>query len=338
MKLLPALGGATATMAAVAGTAQVARYWSTSRRITWSPGAGRSHDGSLHARVAGTGADGVLLVHGLGGTNSYWGGPYDRVAGVNRLVVPDLLGFGASPRPNVAYDAADHVAALIATLDELVVTEPVVIGAHSVGCLVALALAQRHPHRVSAIVAICPPLYENPGAARERIARLGWIERQLAYDTPTAATMCRLVCEHRRAAAALTAVARPGLPAVVRRDGVQHSWASYSRTFRNLLASAEGDQWLADASCPVTLIAGTEDGITDLDHLTTLTTRLTHVTLEIQPGADHSLPLTHPDTCTTAIARALDPSPQPPGRRLRRHARGEEAGCVSAADHRCGDP
>ncbi len=294
-----------AAAAAVAGAVHAARYWSTARRITWAPGAGETHNCTLHARVSGTGTGGVLLLHGLGGSNSYWGEPFDRVAGSGRLVVPDLLGFGASPRPDVNYDVDDHVAALIDTLDELGVTSPIVIGAHSVGCLVALAVAQRHPGRVSGIVAICPPLYEDADHARDRIARMGWIEHQLAFDTPSAATACRLVCDHREAAAALTALARPGMPAVIRRGGVQHTWASYSGTFRSLFATAEGDRWLAEVECPVALIAGTRDGITDLDHLAALAKAYPHVTLDVQPGADHSLPLTHPAVCVDAILKAM---------------------------------
>lgn len=304
MTTLSSVARSAAATAAVAGTIHAARYWSTARRITWAPGAGETHDGSLHTRVRGTGTDGVLLIHGLGGSNSYWGEPFDQVAGSGRLVVPDLLGFGASPRPDVRYDADDHVGALVDTLDQLGVTSPVVVGAHSVGCLVALALARCRPDRVSAIVAICPPLYENPEHARQRIARLGWIERQLAFDTPMAATACRLVCDHREAAAALTAVARPGLPAVIRRGGVQHTWASYAGTFRSLLAAAEGDRWLADVECPVALIAGARDGITDLDHLAALADEYSHVTLDVQHGADHSLPLTHPAVCVDAIVEA----------------------------------
>ena len=151
---------------------------------------------------------------------------------------------------------------------------------------------------------IGPPLYEDADHARDRIARMGWIERQLAFDTPSAATACRLVCDHREAAAALTALARPGMPAIIRRGGVQHTWASYAGTFRSLLAPANGDRWLAEVECPVTLIAGTRDGITDLDHLAALAEKHPHVTLEVQPNADHSLPLTHPAVCVDAIVKA----------------------------------
>ena len=55
---------------------------------------------------------------------------------------------------------------------------------HSLGGLLALALAERRPDLVAGVVAFCPPLYPDERTARERTARLGWLERQLATDGP----------------------------------------------------------------------------------------------------------------------------------------------------------
>lgn len=95
------LVGATVTAAAAtavtAVTVQGARAAAMRRRISWSPGAGTTYDGALHARIIGDGPTGVMLLHGLGGSSTYWGRAYDTLASAGRLVVPDLLGFGDSP-------------------------------------------------------------------------------------------------------------------------------------------------------------------------------------------------------------------------------------------------
>ena len=272
----------------------------------WAVGAGASHDGALHARTLGDGTAGVLLLHGLGGSNAYWGAAYDTLAESGRLIVPDLLGFGSSPRPSTGYTATDHVRALTALLDELAVAGPIVVGAHSFGCLVALALAEQRPDLVAGVVGFCPPLYPDEATARERIASLGWLERQLASDGPWAEITCRWVCKHRGAAAVVASLVRPGLPDVIRRDGVQHSWASYSQSFRQVLASAEAGRWLATIHVPVELVAGTEDPVTDLTYLQQMAENLPHVTLAIRPGADHDLPLTNPSDAVTVISRVAD--------------------------------
>ena len=253
-RLSPILGLAVAVGAVAL---QGARARRVRRRIAWAVGAGASYDGVLHARSLGDGPVGVLLLHGLGGSNAYWGAPYDTLADSGRLIVPDLLGFGSSPRPSSGYTASDHVDALIALLGELEVTGPIVVGAHSFGCLVALALAERCPDLVAGVVGFCPPLFPDEATARKRVGGLGWLEHQLATDGPWAEITCRWVCKHRGAAAVVASLVRPGLPALIRRDGVQHSWASYSQSFRQVLDSAEASRSLANIHVPIELVAGT---------------------------------------------------------------------------------
>ena len=296
--------GAVVTTVAAAAAAQGARAAAMRRRISWSPGAGTTYDGALHARTVGDGPTGVVLLHGLGGSNAYWGGAYDTLASAGRLVVPDLLGFGDSPHPPSGYTTDDHVAALVALLDELGVTGPVVVGAHSLGCLLAIALADRRPDLVAAVVAFCPPLYPDEATARDRISSLGLLERQLATDSPWAETDCAWVCRHPRGAALIAAAVRPGIPSPIRRDGMRHSWASYSQTFRHVLASAESGKVLARLQVPVELVAGTADGVTDLGYLRLLAGQLAHVTLTVREGADHDPPLTDPSGAVATLTRA----------------------------------
>ncbi|MEO6126361.1 MAG: alpha/beta fold hydrolase [Ilumatobacteraceae bacterium] len=283
------------------------------RRISWSAPAGASHDGALHARTLGAGAQGVLLLHGLGGSNAYWGAAYDTVAGAGRLVVPDLLGFGRSPRPASGYTATDHVEALTVLLAELGVTGPVVVAAHSFGCLVALALAEQHPDLVAGVVAFCPPLYPDEAAARTRVGSLGWLEHQLVSGGPWAQITCQWSCKHRRAAAVVASLIRPGWPAVIRRDGLQHSWTSYSQSFHEVLATAEAAQRLANIDVPVEFVAGSDDPVTDLTHLRHLAAHLSHVTLTIRDGADHDLPLTDPSFAVAIISHTAGLLGGPPG-------------------------
>lgn len=292
--------------AAAAAAMQGVRARRLRRSIVWALGAGVSHDGALHARSLGDGTAGVLLLHGLGGSNAYWGAAYDTLAGTGRLIVPDLLGFGRSPRPSSGYTAGDHVAALTSLLEELGVTGPIVVGAHSFGCLVALALAEQRPDLVAGVVGFGPPIYLDEVTARGRVAGLGWLEHQLASDGRWAEITCRWVCKHRGAAAVVASLVRPGLPADIRRDAVQHSWASYSQSFRQVLASSEATRWLADIHVPVELVAGADDPVTDLPYLRQLADQLPNVTLTIRDGADHDLPLTDPIDAVATITRAAE--------------------------------
>jgi len=279
----------------------------THRRATikWAPGRGKElKAGRLHVRSLGTSGRPFLLLHGLGGSSRYWGATYDSLTAVGRIVVPDLLGFGRSERPSTGYTADDHADAIVGCLDALGVAEPAIIGAHSLGCLVALALAERHPHRVAAIVGAGPPLYGHAASARAGISRLGWLERQFASGNRRARQVCRWTCGHPRSAARLARLARPSIPTPILLDGLQHSWNSYSQTLDHLLLAALGDVWLAAAAVPVYLLVGEHDRVPDVAHLCELAERHHDLRVSIVNGADHDLPLTHGATMVAVLKEA----------------------------------
>jgi 3-oxoadipate enol-lactonase len=90
----------------------------------------------------------VVLLHGLGGAASNWTAVAPALAERARVVVPELPGHGGSsalPAPVATLDAyADRVAGVL--------DAPAVVAGHSLGGLVALRLASRHPQLVRGVV------------------------------------------------------------------------------------------------------------------------------------------------------------------------------------------
>ena len=246
----------------------------------------------------------VLLLHGLGASHRYWGASYDVLSYGGRVVTPDLLGFGSSPRPATGYTADAHVDALEATLDWLGIVEPVLIGAHSVGSLVALAFAARHPERVSGIVAAGPPFYPDPATARRSIGNSGWLQRKLAEGRPAAQRVCHFMCRHQRLVGPAARLTSHRMPLGVLADGMQHSWASYSETFASFIAAAPSDAWLSQIRAPVRLLAGRNDPVLAQRHLEALARAHDHVSLLPVAGADHDLPLTRPELVLRELCAA----------------------------------
>ena len=274
------------------------------RRARWEPPTGRAvPTRSLSCRVLGDSGSPILLLHGLVASGIFWGGAYDHLAERHRLVVPDLLGFGRSPRPASGYSPDDHARAVVACLDDLGITEPAVIGAHSLGVLIAMRLAATHPDRVSAIVGFGPPIYADPVAARSHVAATSAMGRLFVLPGPIAETACRWVCDHRDFAARIAALTHPGLPPEIAADAVQHTWASYSQTLRLVILAAEATTWLDDITCPVRLVAGDEDAVTDLAYLQHLADAHDNVELHVWPGS-HDLPLVKAGDCAAMIAEA----------------------------------
>jgi pimeloyl-ACP methyl ester carboxylesterase len=106
--------------------------------------------GRIRYFVAGDGPP-LVLVHGLGGSALNWCELVPILAPERRLILPDLPGHGGSePLPAVASLGAfaDRVAAIAAQEEAL----PAPVVGHSLGAVVVLHLALRHPAAVTRMV------------------------------------------------------------------------------------------------------------------------------------------------------------------------------------------
>ena len=82
----------------------------------------------------------MLLLHGLGATGDVWRA-YDGIA-------PDLPGHGSMPwDPPYTFERHAHAVAYL-------LTEPMPVVGHSMGGVVALALAAMHPEHVTTVVGV----------------------------------------------------------------------------------------------------------------------------------------------------------------------------------------
>lgn len=129
----------------------------------------------------------VLAVHGITANHLSWSLVARRLPEV-RLAAPDLRGRGDSAHLGGPYGMARHADDLVAVLDALGVDHAVVAG-HSMGGLVAVVLARRHPDRVTRLVLADGglPLHPPPGVSAEDAmnATLGPAARRLSMTFPS---------------------------------------------------------------------------------------------------------------------------------------------------------
>lgn len=96
----------------------------------------------------------IVLLHGIGlAGDTCWGPLLPLLADRHRVITPDLAGHGGSDRPVGPFTIdglADDVAELVRARD----ADPAAAVGLSMGGMVTLALAQRHPEIVSAAVVI----------------------------------------------------------------------------------------------------------------------------------------------------------------------------------------
>jgi haloalkane dehalogenase len=98
----------------------------------------------------------VLLVHGFGASIGHWRKNIAVLAQHHPVYAIDLLGFGASRKPNADYGAGLWGAQLQAFCEQ-VIGRPVAIVGNSIGSLVGLDLAQRLGDRAVGVAALSLP-------------------------------------------------------------------------------------------------------------------------------------------------------------------------------------
>lgn len=301
---------AAATWALRHATSAAVQAWRPSQLpIRRSPsGLAYRHGGPSDA------ASTVVLVHGMVATGDVFGTTPDLLARSQRVLVPDLLGFGRSlNEARNDFSTTAHLDALDEVLRHAAPTGLISIGAHSMGSAIALRLAAHHPDRVDRVVCIGAPIWPHPDDARASLGRLGAMSRALLFDERIAQRICHFNCEHRIAAGYLSALAAPRWPVPIARQASLHTWPAYIQTLTDQIIHCPWNHLITDldaAGLPVTFIRGDRDPIGDPDFVTTLADHHINVTARIVDG-DHTLPSAHP----TLLALALG-SPQPP-----RHAR-----------------
>lgn len=224
----------------------------------------------------------MLLLHGLGATGGVWRG-WDGLA-------PDLPGHGAAPW-DPPYTFARHAEALLPLLGGL--DGPVAVVGHSMGGVVALALAALAPDRVSSVVGLGIKVAWPPEDAA-RAAALA--DRPVAtYDTRREAVDRFLRVS---GLAGLVSADDPMVDgAVVDRqaagEGTGWRLAQDPRTFGVGVPDLAG--LLSEVSCPVVLARGEHDPMVSHEQLTALVAD--PVTL---PGLGHNAHVEDP-----AAVRAL---------------------------------
>lgn len=93
----------------------------------------------------------VLLIHGWGGSGSYWQETARRLAKTVKVVVPDLPGTGRSQPVRSPQNMFDQVATLKFIVEALNLEQVQIVG-HSMGAAMTLLLSGQIPERVERLV------------------------------------------------------------------------------------------------------------------------------------------------------------------------------------------
>lgn len=102
----------------------------------------------------------VVMLHGLAANKENWLRLIEELPPDKwHVLAPDLMGFGASPKPQWNdYTVQEHARAVLALLKKRKIRRGVILVGHSMGCLIASHIAATNPKLVSRLVLYEPPL------------------------------------------------------------------------------------------------------------------------------------------------------------------------------------
>lgn len=123
----------------------------------------------------------VVLVHGLGGSHLNWRRFGPLVARHGPVWAPDLAGFGLTPLAGRTASLGanlDLLAGYVATVAE---DGPALVVGNSMGGLLGVLLAARHPHLVSGLVLVDVPLPPVVTLAREPLVTAHFAVAQVPF-------------------------------------------------------------------------------------------------------------------------------------------------------------
>jgi 3-oxoadipate enol-lactonase len=245
----------------------------------------------------------LLLVHGFPLHHQMWREQMAVLSSRQRVIAPDLRGFGASPPRADKMTAADTMTMedyaddLNALLEALAIREPVTLCGLSMGGYIAFQFWRKHPERVARLI-LCDTraVADTPEAAK---GRLEMADRALKEGASVAAGMLPKLL------APATQQSRPELTAFVREmiEGAHPRGIAAAQ--RGMAERPDMTSLLPRINIPTLVIVGAEDAISTPAEMQTIAAAIPGSVFVSVPEAGHLSPLENPEVVNRAIQRFL---------------------------------
>jgi pimeloyl-ACP methyl ester carboxylesterase len=233
----------------------------------------------------------VLFIHGITESSRYFTTRIGPLADRFHLVLPDLPGFGRSPKPVSRYDPDHFVDALGGFLESAdLASRPLAIVGHSLGAIIGLEFAARFPERVRRLVLLSLPRYPDPDTAHAIFRSGSPSYRKLLQQHSLGENLLQL----RRIGFETALRSAAGIPWQVIADSRLFTFQSLTSTLENCLLHYSVEKALAAAPVvPTILLHGQADQVAPFESVAGIQAEHPHIALHAFRGAGHHILHTH---------------------------------------------
>ncbi|KMT12477.1 hypothetical protein BVRB_5g104060 [Beta vulgaris subsp. vulgaris] len=254
----------------------------------------------------------VLFLHGFISSSKFWTETvFPNLTAATkskyRLFAVDLLGFGRSPKPaDSLYTLREHVEMIERSVLENHRVKSFHIVAHSLGCILALALAVRHPTKIKSLTLIAPPYFPVPKGEQatqyvlRRVApRRVWPPIALGSSIACwyehiSRTVCLLICKNHRMWEFLAKlITRNRIRTYLLEGFWCHTHNAAWHTLHNIICGTASklDKYLDVVSdrlkCNVSIFHGRDDEVLPIECSYNVQTKIPRAQVKILDNKDH---------------------------------------------------
>lgn len=255
----------------------------------------------LKVVVSGNGRP-VIFLHGVISTHRYWDDVVNKLSKTAKLIRPDLLGFGDSPRQkNADYGIDTQIGWLKETTKGYMKDRPILVG-HSLGAIIALKWANQKTTFPNLVLTSIPIL--DKATLRAQITSLSKNEpilnkvknERIAFKALSYASLMP-----KRVARRIMKT----VPSHVAEDTTRHDRKALRHVFSNVVFSDEVANLLSEISVPTTVIVSTNDPISNVQLLKKQAKCNRYINV-VTVDCSHQIPIDKPDMVANMIKGIID--------------------------------
>ncbi|PIN09408.1 putative hydrolase/acyltransferase (alpha/beta hydrolase superfamily) [Handroanthus impetiginosus] len=254
----------------------------------------------------------VVFIHGFISSSAFWTETvypnFSKSAKSKyRLIAVDLLGFGRSPKPTDSlYTLREHLEMIERSVVEAYKVKSFHIVAHSLGCILALALAVKHPGSVKSLTLLAPPYFPTPKGEQatqymmRRVApRRLW--PLIAFGASIACwyehisrTICLVICKQHRIWEFLAKLlTRNRIRTYLMEGFFLHTHNAAWHTLHNIICGTAGKiEWYLEEvknrlKCDITIFHGKDDELIPVECSYNVQAKIPRAHLKVVENKDH---------------------------------------------------